>query len=175
MKENDIQKPISPEEIVAKIFVFRGKKVMLDNDLASLYGVQTKMLNQAVRRNLSRFPEDFMFRVTEEEVVNLRSQFVTSSSMYGGRRYLPYVFTEQGVAMLSSVLNSPRAIHVNIEIMRTFAKIREMVLSHKELSQKIDEMEQKYDKNFAIVFDALRQLLAPPEKPKREIGFHVRD
>lgn len=169
-------KPVSPDEIADKILVFRSRKIMLDSDLAKLYGVPTHVLNQAVKRNADRFPSDFMFQLNKEENESLISQFVISKlERRGGRRTFPYVFTEQGVAMLSSVLNSKRAIHVNIEIMRTFAKIREMMLSHKELQGKIEEMEQKYDKNFAVIFEALRKLLDPPEKPKREIGFHVRE
>ena len=171
-----VKKPVSPDEITNKIFLFREKKVMLDSDLAKLYGVLTGLLNLAVKRNIDRFPSDFMFRLTKEEAESLILQFAISKKEgRGGRRKLPYVFTEQGVAMLSSVLNSKRAIHVNIEIMRAFAKIREMILSHRELQTKINEMEQKYDKNFAIVFEALRELLNPPVKPKKEIGFHVKE
>jgi len=160
---------------------------MLDSDLATLYGVPTKRLNEAVRRNISRFPGDFMFQLNEQEIELLRSQIATSKEEVstlifqsgisnpagrGGRRYLPHVFTEQGVAMLSSVLNSKRAIQVNVEIMRAFAKLREVMLSQKELKTKIDEMEKKYDENFRVVFEALRELLEPPAKPKKEIGFH---
>ena len=171
-----VKKPVSPDEITNKIFLFREKKVMLDSDLAKLYGVLTGLLNLAVKRNIDRFPSDFMFRLTKEEAESLILQFAISKKEgRGGRRKLPYVFTEQGVAMLSSVLNSKRAIHVNIEIMRAFAKIREMILSHRELQTKINEMEQKYDKNFAVVFEALRELLNPPVKPKKEIGFHVKE
>lgn len=171
----DTKKPVSPAEISEKILLFRDKKVMLDSDLAKLYGVPTGLLNLAVKRNIDRFPSDFMIRLTKEESDSLILQFATSNKGRGGRRKLPYVFTEQGVAMLSSVLNSKRAIHVNIEIMRAFAKIREMILSHKELQGKINEMEQKYDKNFAIVFEALRELLNPPIKPKIQIGFHAKE
>ena len=171
-----VKKPVSPEEISEKIFIFRGKKVMLDSDLAKLYGVPTGLLNLAVKRNIDRFPSDFMSRLTKEDAEFLILQIAISKKQgRGGRRKLPYVFTEQGVAMLSSVLNSKRAIHVNIEIMRAFAKIREMILSHKELQRKIDEMEQKYDKNFSVVFEALRGLLNPPEKPKKQIGFHIKE
>lgn len=166
-----IKKPVSPEEITEKILLFRDKKVMVDTDLAKLYGVPTKSLNLAVKRNIDRFPLDFMFRLDEKEAETLRLQIETSKEGRGGRRYLPYVFTEQGVAMLSSVLNSKRAIQVNIEIMRAFAKIREMILSYRELQKKINEMEQKYDKNFSAVFEALRELINPPEKPRRLIGF----
>lgn len=128
---------------------------MLDSDLAELYGVQTKVLNQAVKRNLDRFPEDFMFQLSENEYKILRSQIVTSRIQYGGRRYFPFVFTEQGVAMLSSVLNSKRAIHVNIQIMRTFVKLREIISSHKDLVAKLNKLEQKYDSQFKTVFEAI--------------------
>jgi phage regulator Rha-like protein len=167
---------IIPSEIIErKIFLLRGQKVMLDSDLASLYGVQTKVLVQAVKRNINRFPSDFMFQLSEDEFSFLRSQIVTSSFSHGGRRYLPYAFTEQGVAMLSSVLKSERAVNVNIEIMRTFVKLRELLSSHKDLVRKIDEMEKDYDHKFKIVFDAIRALTIPPEKPKRSIGFHVEE
>ncbi len=166
---------ISLGRILENIVLFRKRKVMLDSDLASLYGVSTHVLNQAVKRNLDRFPEDFMFQLTLEEYKNLISQFVISSrSCHGGRRSLPYVFTEQGVAMLSGVLNSQRAVQVNIEIMRAFVKLREMIISHEQLQHKIEQMEKKYDKSFSIVFETLRKLLSPPEKPRREIGFHVK-
>lgn len=170
-----VKKPIAPEEVSEKIIFFREKKVMMDSDLAKLYGVPTGLLNLAVKRNIDRFPLDFMFQLTKEEADSLILQIAISNKGRGGRRKLPYVFTEQGVAMLSSVLNSKRAIHVNIEIMRAFAKIREMILSHKDLQVKINEMEQKYDKNFSVVFEALRGLLNPPEKPKKQIGFHAKD
>lgn len=156
--------------IESKIFQIRGKKVMLDRDLAELYDVETKQLTRQVRRNIERFPEDFMFRLTNDE--NLRCQ--TGTSSYGGRRYSPYVFTEQGVAMLSSVLNSKRAISVNIQIMRAFVNLRRMIITSVGLRRKIDDMEKKYDGQFNIVFEAIRQLLEPPpEKPKRQIGFHA--
>lgn len=171
----DVKKPVSPSEISEKILLFRDKKVMLDSDLAVLYGVPTHRLNEAVKRNKDRFPGDFMFQLSAAEMEFLISQIEISKKGSGGRRTLPYVFTEQGVAMLSGVLNSKRAIHVNIEIMRAFAKIREMILSHKELQAKINEMEQKYDKNFSVVFEALRELLNPLVKPKRQIGFHSKD
>jgi phage regulator Rha-like protein len=160
---------IPEETIEAKILLIRRKKVMLDRDLAVLYGVETKRLKQQVNRNIERFPDDFMFQLTREEFNNLKSQIATSS--WGGLRYLPYAFTEQGVAMLSSVLNSKRAVQVNIQIMRTFIKLREMLLAHKELRQKIETMEREYDYQFKIVFDAIKKLLEPPEKPKGKIGF----
>lgn len=143
---------------------------MLDADLAVLYGVETKALVQAVKRNAARFPADFMFQLDAEELEILRSQTVTSSS-WGGRRYPPYAFTEQGVAMLSSVLKSPRAIAVNIEIMRTFVRLREMLATHADLARKLAALEKKYDSQFRMVFDAIRELMTPPEKPKRRIGF----
>ncbi len=151
-----MQELIPVEVIERKIYLIRGHKVMLDNDLAELYGVPTKRLNEQVRRNLRRFPDDFMFQLTDEEAVILRSQFATSKR--GGRRYLPYVFTEQGVAMLSTVLNSERAIEVNIAIMRVFVKLREMISSHKDLAKRLDDLEKKYDAQFKVVFDAIRQL-----------------
>jgi hypothetical protein len=154
---------------LAQAFLFvRGKKVMLDKDLAQLYGVKTKVLLQSVKRNAKRFPEDFMYQLTKEEVANLRSQFVTSS--WGGQRYLPYAFTEQGIAMLSSVLNSERAIMVNIAIMRAFVKLRELLLTHKELATKIEELERKYqshESDIQLIFQAIRKLLEPPDEPPR--------
>jgi hypothetical protein len=139
-------------------------------DLADLYGVETKALLQAVKRNLARFPEDFAFQLDKQEFINLRSQFVTSS--WGGRRYPPYAFTEQGVAMLSSVLRSPQAIQVNIEIMRTFVKLRQLLASNAALARKLAALESKYDEQFKVVFDAIRELMRPPEPgKKRPIGF----
>lgn len=166
---------ITTVKIEKIILLIRGENVMLDSDLAALYGVATKALIQAVKRNLSRFPKDFMFQLTAEEFANLRSQFVTSSSEegWGGRRYAPYVFTEQGVAMLSSVLKSQRAIQVNIEIMRAFVRMRQMMASHEELTRRLDELESKYDLRFRVVFDALRKLMKPPEIKSRRVGFHV--
>jgi phage regulator Rha-like protein len=163
---------IVPIELIErKIYFIRGQKVMLDSDLAELYGVPTKALLQAVKRNIKRFPADFMFPLKNQEVINLRSQFVTSSLGHGGRRYLPYAFTEQGVAMLSSVLNSERAIEVNILIVRAFVKLRELIASNKALAKRLDELEKKYDVQFKVVFDAIRQLMTPPEPKKRKIGF----
>ena len=148
---------------------------MLDADLAALYGVETKALNQAVRRNIERFPDDFMFQLTSDEMENLRSQTVTSSS-WGGRRTRPYAFTEQGVAMLSSVLKSPRAIQVNIEIMRAFVRLRQMVTSNADLARKLNALERKYDGQFKIVFAAIRELTEPtPKKKGRPIGFRSQD
>ena len=163
---------IPKETIENKIYLIRGHKVMIDKHLAELYGVETKVLIQSVKRNINRFPEDFMFQLTHRETEVLRSQIVTSKKGSGGRRYLPYVFMEQGVAMLSSVLNSERAVQVNIEIMRAFVNLRELLVSHKDLARRLDELENKYDVQFKGVFDAIRRLMAKPEKPKRRIGFH---
>ena len=161
---------IVPREIIeSKIFLIRGKKVMLDSDLAKLYEVQTFRLNEAVKRNKKRFPDDFMFRLTKKEHQNLISQFAISS--WGGRRKTPHAFTEHGILMLSSVLNSERAVHVNIQIMRTFTKLRKMLAGHKELKRKIEEMENKYDYQFKVVFKAIKELLDPPQKAKAAIGF----
>ena len=164
---------VSVELISTKILEIRGKKVMLDRELAKLYGVQSKVLNQAVKRNSKRFPEDFTYQLTKEETKNLKSQIVTSS--WGGVRKLPYVFTEQGVAMLSSVLNSERAIQVNILIMRAFTKLKEMLLTHKNLAVKLEALEKKYadhDEKIKAIFEAIKQLLQPPVEEKRRIGFH---
>lgn len=164
---------IPVERIEQSIRLIRGDKIMLDRDLASLYEVETKALVRAVKRNLDRFPEDFMFQLSQEEFDDLRCQFGTSSA-WGGRRYAPYAFTEQGVAMLSSVLRSPRAVAVNVEIMRAFVRLRQMLASNAELARKLDALQKRYDDQFQIVFDAIRQLMSPPEaKPKRRIGFHV--
>ncbi|MBM4146825.1 MAG: ORF6N domain-containing protein [Nitrospira sp.] len=167
--------PIVPiEEIEKKIYLIRSHKGMLDADLADLYGVATKVLLQAVKRNLKRFPSDFMFQLNYQEVAALRSQFVTSKTGRGGRRYQPYVFTEQGVAMLSSVLNSERAIEVNIAIMRAFVKLREMLSSNKELALKLAQLErkiEKHDDEIKLIFDAIRQLMTPPEPKRKKIGF----
>jgi len=161
---------IPVERIEKAILLVRKQKVMLDADLAVLYGVETRVLVQAVKRNIERFPEDFMFQLNREEFAILRSQSVTSSD-WGGRRYPPYAFTEQGVAMLSSVLRSQRAIHVNIEIMRAFIRLRQMLASHAELARKLDALEKKYDAQFKEVFEAIRQLMTPPEPKRRAIGF----
>lgn len=161
------------EKITRSILRIRNQNVMLDSDLAALYEVETKTLVRAVRRNRDRFPKDFMFQLSQVEWRNLRCQIGTSS-LHGGRRFRPYVFTEQGVAMLSSVLSSPRAIQVNISIMRAFVELRDMLLSHKDLAKKLEELEGKYDKQFKMVFDAIRQLMAPPiPKNKRRIGFKL--
>jgi len=164
-----------PVEVIAnKIFLIRGQKVMIDRDLAGLYGVTTFNLNKAVKRNIGRFPEDFMFRLTSEEFKSLRFQIGMSKKGRGGRRYLPYGFTEQGVAMLSGVLNSKRAVQVNIQIMRAFVKLRQMVLTQENMLRKIEALERKFgehDKKIALIFEALKRLIEPPKKKKVKIGF----
>lgn len=166
---------IVPQQIIeSKIYLLRGKKVMLDRDLATLYGVETRTLNQAVRRNINRFPEDFMFQLTMEEMENWKSQIVISNKEKMGLRKRPYAFTENGVAMLSSVLSSERAVEVNIQIMRTFTRLREMILTHKELAHKLAQLERKigkHDDEIKTIFNAIRQLMVPPEPKRRKIGF----
>jgi hypothetical protein len=191
---------ISLERIESRIYLLRGEKVLIDSDLAELYGVETKMINRAVQRNIERFPADFMFQLTSEEAATLlrcqigtsnprsrvkpskandilKSQIVTSNDNdgRGGRRYLPYAFTEQGVAMLSSVLRSPRAVQVNIGIMRAFVRLRQLIAGHAELSKKLRALEKKYDEQFKVVFEAIRELMEPvtEEDKAREIGFHT--
>lgn len=165
---------ISVEVIAAKILLIRGKRVMLDRDLAKLYEVDTGQLTRQVRRNIDRFPGDFMFQLTRNELQNLICHFGTSS--WGGTRKLPYAFTEQGVAMLSGVLHSKRAISVNIQIMRAFIQLKRMLLTNADLRRKIEEMEKKYDKQFLIVFEAIKKLLEPPPlKEKPPIGFSTYD
>jgi predicted aldo/keto reductase-like oxidoreductase len=169
-------KSLIPTELIQQaILLIRGEKVMLDTDLAALYGVETKQFNRAVRRHLKRFPQDFMFQLTKAEFEGLRCQFGTSNS-HGGRRYPPYVFTEQGVAMLSSVLNSPRAIQANIEIMRAFVQLRKLLSSNEDLKRKLENLEKKYDKQFRIVFQAIKELMEPLRpSQKRQIGFASRN
>ena len=167
---------VPAERIESRIFLIRGQKVLLDKDLAELYGVTTFNLNKAVKRNIERFPQDFMFQLNKEEYSNLKFHFGISS--WGGRRYLPYAFTEQGVAMLSTVLRSKRAIQVNIAIMRVFVKLRQILSTHKELAQKLAELERKvesHDGEIRSIFEAIRQLMAPPEKPMKKIGFAKSD
>jgi ORF6N domain len=164
------KKKKSNEQIVRLIVVVRGQRVILDFDIAALYGVRTKALVQAVKRNAGRFPRDFMFRLTKRDITNLRSQIVTSS--WGGRRTVPYAFTEQGVAMLSSVLRSRRAMRVNVEIMRAFVQLRHVLSGHTELVRKIDALEERYDEQFRVVFKAIRRLIGPEsQRPKRRIGY----
>jgi hypothetical protein len=161
---------ITAEAIGARILFIRGEKVLLSSHLAQLYGVETRVLNQAVKRNSDRFPEDFMLQLTEEEVAMLVSQNVIPHKKYFGGSF-PFAFTEQGVAMLSSVLNSDRAIKVNIEIMRAFVNLRKLLASNVELARKLESLEKKYDTQFRVVFDAIRSLMTPPEPKKRKIGF----
>ena len=166
---------IAQDAIGRKIYLIRGHRVMLDRDLAKLYGVRTGRLNEQVKRNYKRFPEDFMFRLSEEELQNWISQIAISNSIKMGLRHRPYVFTEQGVAMLSSVLNSERAVQVNIAIMRAFVELRQVLSGHKELARKLEQLErktEKHDTEIRAIFEAIRQLMAAPERPKRKIGFH---
>lgn len=163
---------VSLELIDRRIYLLRGHRVMLDADLAALYGVPTKAVNRAVKRNPARFPEDFMFQLTAGEVKNLRLQ--TGASSWGGRRYLPYAFTQEGIAMLSSVLRGERAIQVNIVIMRAFVRFRRMLATHKDLARKLKELERKYsghDEQIQAIFEALQELIEPPARPRRRIGF----
>ncbi len=169
---------VSAERIEGIIYLIRGQKVMLDSDLAELYGVETKILNKAVKRNLERFPKDFMFQLNYQEVVRLRFQNGTSKTGRGGSRYLPYAFTEQGVAMLSGVLTSPGAIRVNIEIMRAFVRLRQLLASHKELAQKLEELDRQlrdHDEQIQLIFKAIKQLMAAPERPEKRIGFRIKE
>lgn len=169
-------KPVPFAAIETRIHLIRGSKVMLDADLAELYGVATKNLNLAVTRNRARFPDDFMFRLNAQEFANLRLQIETSS-FHGGRRHMPYAFTQEGIAMLSSVLRGPRAVAVNIEIMRAFIRMHGMLISVDELARKLEAVERKalaHDKDLEEVFEALRELMTPARPPHREIGFHAR-
>ncbi len=168
-----MKKDFNVETVAKRILFIRGLKVMLDSELAELFGVKTKELNKAVQRNKDRFPPDFMIRLTPEEIQNLRFQFGTSS-LHGGRRYLPYAFTQEGTAMLSGILRSPVAVRANIAIMRAFVKVREILESHKDLSRRLEELERKFnghDYQLKAVFDAIRELMKEPQKPKRRIGF----
>jgi len=173
-----MEKVIPSERILDKIYYIRGIKVMLDTDLAELYGVETKRLKEQVKRNIKRFPDDFMFELTKEEHDSLRSQFAALESGRGKySKYLPFAFTEQGVAMLSGVLNSDRAIQANIQIMRAFTQLRKMISSNEALARKIEEMEKKYDEQFRIVFEAIKELLSAQSKPESssgKIGFKVK-
>ena len=169
------QNAIVPIALISqKIFFARGTRIMLDADLARLYGVATKNLNKAVKRNASRFPSDFMFQLSPKELHSLGFQSGTSKPRRGGRRYAPYAFTEQGVAMLSSVLRSSRAVQVNVAIMRSFVRLREMLTTHEELRRKIDAIEKRYDARFQAVFETIRQMLETPVPAKKPIGFHAR-
>ncbi len=167
--------PIAASETIErKIYLLRGQKVMLDSDLAALYGIEVKQLKRQVKRNIDRFPSDFMFQLTKEEHDSLRCHFGTLKRG-AHSKYQSCVFTEQGVAMLSSVLNSKQAVHVNIQIMRAFVKLREMIVSHKDLAQRLDELESKYDAQFRVVFDAIRNLMVPPDEDNRKIGFLAKE
>lgn len=172
MTDHDLD--LALDHIAGRILRLRGENVMLDADLADLYGVETRALLQAVRRHASRFPDDFMFELTTDEVANLRSQSVISSA-WGGRRYLPRAFTEQGVAMVASVLGSERAIQVNVAIIRAFVRVRQVLASHAGLALKLDVLERKYDEQFRVVFDAIRELMAKPDPPSRPLGFRPDD
>jgi len=165
---------IPVDQIESIILLIRGQKVILSRDLAQLYGVTTGNLNKAVKRNIDHFPNDFMFQLTAEEYKSLRFHFgILEKGQHS--KYLPYAFTEQGVAMLSSVLRSKRAVQVNIEIMRTFVRLRQMLAVHKDLERKLTTLEQKYDDQFKVVFDAIRALMTPPKKPRKKIGFEVKE
>jgi len=171
IRGGNISDIIPVERIERKIYFIRRQKVMIDRDLAELYGVETRVLNQAVRRNIKRFPEDFMFHFSKEETEIWKSQIVMSNKERMGLRRRPYAFTQEGIAMLSGVLNSEIAIQVNIEIMRTFVKLRQMLASNTHLARRLKALEKKYDEQFAVVFEAIRALMVPPEKKKRKIGF----
>jgi phage regulator Rha-like protein len=160
------------ERIASRIVLIRGQKVMLDADLAEIYRVSTKRLNEQVKRNRGRFPEDFMFQLSPEEAKALRSQFATSKRGRGGRRYRPYAFTEHGTVMLASVLNSSVAVQASIQVVRAFVRLREILSTHRELAHKLAKLEKQYDKQFKVVFDAIRELMAPPRRATRRIGFH---
>ena len=179
MNGQSVTQLVPTERVESLIHLARGEKVLLDADLAMLYGVTTGALNRAVKRNATRFPKDFMFQLTAEEAEILKCQIGISSMGHGGRRRsLPYAFTEQGVAMLSSVLRSERAVQVNVAIMRAFVRLRETLSLHKELAHKLADLERKienHDENIRSLFDAIRQLTTPPETPRREIGFHVKE
>ena len=162
---------VVPSHVEQMILLLRGERVMLDADLAVLYGVETRVLIQAVKRNRQRFPDDFMFQLTAEEASRLRSQTVISNASRGGRRYPPYVFTEHGVTMLAAVLQSPRAVQVSIEVVRAFVRLRAILAGNVDLARKLAALEKKYDAQFKVVFDAIRELMAPPSKPRQRIGF----
>jgi len=164
---------LPPQQIAGKILFLRGTRILLDSDLAKLYGVRTAALNRAVLRNLERFPEDFMFRLNEKEAGALRYQIGISKERRGGRRYAPYAFTEQGVAMLSSVLRSARAVQVNIAIMRTFVNLREMLATNQKLRRKIEDMEKRYNTKFQVIFATIESMLEDEAVPKPGIGFHA--
>ena len=176
---NEKNSMMIPEEVIInKILNIRGLKVMIDNDLAELYGLPTKRLNEQVKRNQERFPDDFMFQLRPEETEFLRSQSATSKTGRGGRRYLPYVFTEHGAIMAANVLNSPRAIQASVLVVRAFVRLREIVAPHKELADKLAELEKRIsgqDENIQTLFQAIRELMTGPDSPRRQIGFHVKE
>ena len=178
MAKRDNELMIPDELVINKIYLIRGQKVMLDRDLAELYDVETKVFKQTIRRNLERFPDDFMFEMTTEELENWRSQFVTSNSDKKGLRHPPFCFTEQGVAMLSSVLKSETAIRVNIQIIRIFTRMREMIMTHKDILLQLEKIEKKlagHDEDITLIFGYLKQLLNPPQPSRRKIGFKRTD
>ncbi len=170
-----MQSLVTAETIARKIYLIRGQKVMLYSDIAELYGVTTKRLNEQIRRNADRFPVDFMFQLSFVEYEHLRSQIATSSLKHGGRRYLPCAFTEHGALMAASVLNTPRAIEVSLYVVRAFVKLREMIATHKNLAKKLEELEKKYDGQFQVVFEAIRALVAEPEPKQKKIGFLAKE
>jgi hypothetical protein len=167
--------PVTAELIEHAIRIYQGRKVMLDFDLAALYGVTTRALNRQVQRNRERFPADFMYVIKAQDVARLMYQIGTSKPGRGGRRKPVLAFTQEGVAMLSSVLRSERALNVNIEIMRAFVRLRSLLTAHADLARRLDELEQRYDEQFRAVFDAIRQLMTPPDPPRKQIGYHVRE
>jgi len=176
MTEKDLLIPL--DQIQSRVLLIRGRRVIIDADLADLYGVETRRLNEQVKRNIDRFPPDFMFQLTEEEFDNLMSQIATSSGAWGGKRKLPYAFTEHGAIMAAAVLNSPRAVQVSVYVVRAFVKLREMLSSQKKLAEKFAELEsklEKHDRQITVIVDAIKQLMREPEKPKRRIGFKADD
>ena len=174
MGKNDWQGFVPEERIERSILLLRGRRVILDADLAYLYGVTTARLNQQIRRNIGRFPDDFAFLLTPDEFGDLKLHFATSSAGWGGRRKPPYAFTEHGALMAANVLKTPVAVHTSIQVVRAFVRLREMLSSHKELARRLDELEKKYDSQFRVVFDAIRELMAPPSpRSRRRIGFDV--
>jgi hypothetical protein len=178
-RTSKIDKSLLPvERVEGVILVVRGQKVILDADLAELYGVNTKRLNEQVKRNRDRFPEDFMFRLTKNESENLKSHFATSSSAWGGRRNLPHAFTEHGAIMVASILNTPQAVQAGVFVVRAFVRLRDMLGTHKQLARKLEELETKFeshDESIRAIFAAIQQLMTPPEKPRKEIGFKVKE
>jgi hypothetical protein len=176
MTKKDVQAIVPEERIARSILLLRGKRVILDSDLACLYGVTTARLNQQVRRNIDRFPDDFAFFLTPDEFGDLKLHFATSSAGWGGRRKPPFAFTEHGALMAANVLKTPVAVRASIQVVRAFVRLREMLSSHKELARRLGELEKRYDSQFRVVFDAIRELMAPPPpRPRRRIGFDVKN